>query len=291
MIGSELIRKLITSDLCILTRNINKAKKKFKHLPQHRIRFLTDLNQLGNLNGYDAVINLAGEPIINKRWSPYQKALICRSRWDITRKLVSLIHLSSTPPSRFISGSAIGYYGDQGSIEFDETLEVQDSSFSHGVCEKWESIALSARGRTRVCLLRTGVVASSEGGMLARMLPFYKLGLGGVIGNGEQYLSWIHIDDVVRAILFLIEHDLAGPFNISTPHPVRFKEFTRQLAFIIQRPHFLSIPQRALKIMMGESSHLLLASYRAKPRLLLESGFTFRYPTLKPALRDLLERS
>ncbi len=226
-----------------------------------------------------------------KRWSDAQKEAICQSRWKITEQLVSLIHASTEPPAVFISGSAVGYYGDQQSHPFDESLHVHQHNFPHHVCAKWEQIANRARtNTTRVCLLRTGIVLSPEGGALKKMLIPYKLGVGGPIGNGQQYMPWIHLLDMVRGILYLLETEHAhGEFNFCAPHPVPNKEFSQKLAKTLKRPHLFFTPKWALKLAMGESSTLLFDSVRAKPKKLTELGFRFSYSRLDPALKNLLQ--
>ncbi|WMN87987.1 TIGR01777 family oxidoreductase [Vibrio parahaemolyticus] len=188
-IGSELLKLLTTHHVVLLTRSPQKAKQQLQHADVGNIEYIDSLDQLADLNHIDAIINLAGEPIADKRWTQKQKDKICKSRWKITEQIVELIHASTKPPSVFISGSAVGYYGDQQEHPFDECLHVNSEAFTHLVCEKWEQIAKRAESEdTRVCLLRTGVVLGPNGGALAKMLLPYKLGLGGPLGNGKQYL-------------------------------------------------------------------------------------------------------
>ncbi|WMN56201.1 TIGR01777 family oxidoreductase [Vibrio fluvialis] len=290
-IGRELIKLLMTHDLVVLTRNAAQAKAKLAHIQNERLDFLESLEELHDLNTFDAVINLAGEPIADKRWTSAQKQRICDSRWKLTEKLVELIHASAKPPHVLISGSAVGYYGDQQDHPFDESLQVKSSRFSHHVCETWEDIALHAQSdRTRVCLLRTGVVLAPEGGALKKMLPPYRLGLGGPIGNGQQYMPWIHMCDMVRGIVFLLETDHAqGAFNLCAPHPVSNLIFSRSLAATLKKPHVLTTPQWVIRLLMGEASELLFDSIRAKPKKLTELGFQFTYSRIDPALKHLLQ--
>ncbi|CAM2875153.1 TIGR01777 family oxidoreductase [Vibrio diazotrophicus] len=290
-IGRELLKLLMTEQVTVLTRNTENAKRQLSHIRSGNLNFINSLFDLQDLNHFDAVINLAGEPIANKRWSRKQKLRICRSRWDITEQLVSLIHASTKPPAVLISGSAVGYYGDQQSHPFDESLHVHHQSFSHQVCDKWEQIALRAQSdRTRVCLLRTGVVLSPAGGALQKMLPPYKLGLGGPIGSGQQYVPWIHMTDMVQAIVFLLRTEHAqGAFNLCAPHPATNALFSQCLASAIKRPHFLFTPKWAIKLLMGEASELLLDSMRAKPKKLTELEFQFQFSHIEPALKNLLQ--
>ncbi|WP_217516678.1 TIGR01777 family oxidoreductase [Vibrio metschnikovii] len=289
LIGRELIKQLITHDIVILTRDIAKAQRKLAHA-NTKISFISDINQLHDLNRFDAVINLAGEPIADKRWTGKQKQHICQSRWQLTEQLVELIHASTTPPTLFLSGSAVGYYGDQHEHPFDESLQVQSQQFSHHICAVWEQTAMRAQSsRTRVCLMRTGIVLSPEGGALKKMLPPYRLGLGGPIGRGTQYMPWIHISDMVRAIVFLLETEHAqGAFNMCAPHPVTNAVFSQTLAASLRKPHLLTTPRWAIKLLLGEASELLFDSLRAKPKKLTELGFQFNFSRLEPALKQLL---
>ncbi len=289
-IGRELLKLLMTHNITVLTRNAATAKNRLNHIHGENLNFINTLDDYHDLNSFDAVVNLAGEPIADKRWTRKQKSRICHSRWDITERLVSLIHASTEPPSVFISGSAVGYYGDQQSHPFDESLHVHHESFSHLVCDKWEQIAHRAQSdRTRVCILRTGVVLSPEGGALKKMLLPYKLGLGGPIGSGEQYMPWIHMKDMVQAIFFLLTTEHAqGPFNMSAPHPATNAEFSSSLAAALKRPHVLFTPKWTIRALMGESSELLFDSMRAKPKKLTELGFQFQFSHIKPALNHLL---
>lgn len=193
----------------------------------------------------DAVINLAGEPIADKRWTAEQKQRLCHSRWDITQKLVNLFNASDTPPAVLISGSAVGFYGDLGEVVVTED-EPPHNEFTHKLCARWEQLACEAQSdRTRVCLLRTGAVLAPTGGILAKLMPLFRLGLGGPIGNGRQYLAWIHIDDMVNGILWLLDNDLSGPFNMVSPYPVRNEQFAHSLGHALNRPAIFRVPETA----------------------------------------------
>lgn len=289
-IGTTLLKSLSTHQLVLLTRDRAKAKQKLAHIDHGNIRYIGELEELADLNEFDAVINLAGEPIADKRWTQKQKERICYSRWVTTEKLVALCNASSTPPNVFISGSAVGYYGDQKHTECDEDQVVDIDTFPHRVCAQWENIALGAQSQhTRVCLLRTGVVLAPHGGALKKMLLPYQLGLGGPIAQGEQFMAWIHMQDMVQAIMYLLEHPKAqGPFNLCAPHPVTNREFSKTLAQTLSRPHVLFTPKWLIRLLMGESADLLCDSTCAKPKRLTEIGFQFTYPRLKPALKQLL---
>ncbi len=176
-VGFELIKLLSSHELLVLTRDLTKAAQRFAHIPSQNLQLLRSLDELSDFNGIDAIINLAGEPIADKRWSKSQKQRIARSRLDITEQLVEKIHASAHPPAVFLSGSAVGFYGDQQQHAFDESLQVRSDHFSHQVCQQWEQRALKAQSeQTRVCLLRTGIVLAPEGGALKKMLPLIDSG-------------------------------------------------------------------------------------------------------------------
>ena len=290
-IGRELLKLLTTHEVVLLTRSSEHAKQLLTHVDLGNLTYIETLDAFHDLNDFDAVINLAGEPIADKRWSKPQKQKICDSRWKLTEQLVALIHASTTPPATLISGSAVGYYGDQQAHPFDESLHVQSEAFPHQVCARWEAIANRARSdNTRVCILRTGVVLGCDGGALAKMLLPYNLGVGGPIGRGNQYMPWIHKLDMVRAIVYLLETEHAqGEFNLCAPHPVTNKHFSRTLARSLKRPHLLFTPKWSIRLLMGESSVLLFDSIRAKPKKLTELGFRFSYSRIEPALKNLLQ--
>lgn len=293
-IGSELLKLLTTHHVVLLTRSPEKARQQLKHADLGNIEYVDSLDHLADLNHIDSVINLAGEPIADKRWTKKQKDKICKSRWQITEKIVELIHASTKPPAVFISGSAVGYYGDQQEHPFDECLHVNNNDFTHIVCQQWEQIAKRAESEnTRVCLLRTGVVLGLNGGALAKMLLPYKFGLGGPLGSGNQYMPWIHILDMVRAIIYLLNTPHAhGAFNMCAPHPVTNRIFSATLAKTLKRPHILFTPKWVMETVMGESACLLFESIRAKPKKLTELDFQFTYSRIEPALKHLLhERS
>ncbi|WP_117234527.1 TIGR01777 family oxidoreductase [Vibrio maerlii] len=292
-IGRELVKHYRTHDIVLLTRSPSQAQQTLHHVPGDNLTFITSLDELSNLNDFDLVINLAGEPIADKRWSKKQKKRICDSRWKLTQQIVELIHASTTPPKTFISGSAVGFYGDQQHHPFDESLHVHQENFPHFVCSEWEKIALSAQSdQTRVCILRTGIVLAPHGGALKKMLPPYRLGLGGAIGSGEQYMPWIHLNDMTRGISHLSEQEHAqGVYNFCAPHAVTNKVFSQTLARVLRRPHVLFTPKWVLSTLMGESACLLFDSVRAKPKRLTELGFNFNFSHLEPALKNLLQNN
>ncbi|POP47929.1 TIGR01777 family protein [Superficieibacter electus] len=286
LIGRHLIPRLLELQhtVILVTRNPQKARQEF----HDRVTYWKGLADKTHLNEIDAVINLAGEPIADKRWTEAQKQRLCSSRWNITQQLVDLINASETPPTVMISGSAIGYYGDLGEVVVNEE-EPPHNEFTHKLCARWEQIACGAQSdNTRICLLRTGAVLAHGGGMLAKLTPIFRLGVGGPIGDGRQYLAWIHIDDMVNAILWLLDNDLRGPFNMVSPYPVRNEQFAHALGHALHRPAFMRAPATVVRLMMGESSVLVLGGQRALPKRLEAAGFAFRWHDLEEALQDLV---
>lgn len=286
LIGRHLIPRLLAlgHTVSVVTRSQEKARQRL----DEQVRLFVGLQDFSSLDGFDAVINLAGEPIVDKRWTAAQKQKLCDSRWLMTQRLSELIQASPVPPSVFISGSATGYYGDLGEVVATEE-EPPHHEFTHKLCAKWEQLACLAQSQqTRVCLLRTGVVLAPQDGFLSKVLPSFKWGLGGPIGNGRQYLPWIHIDDMISGIVWLLEHNLQGPFNLVSPYPVRHETFAHILGQVLHRPAILRVPASVIRLLMGESSVLALGGQRALPKRLEESGFTFRWYDLDAALRDVL---
>lgn len=240
----------------------------------------------------EAVIHLAGEPVAETRWTEEQKQRIRRSRVVGTRNLVAGMSESDNPPKVFISSSAVGFYGDRG----DEILNegsTPGSGFLSEVCVEWEAEAARARDLgARVALVRTGVVLSPSGGALEKMLPPFKLGLGGRLGNGRQWFPWIHIDDIVGILLHaLVTPPIDGPINGTAPGIVTNEEFTRELAAALNRSVFFPVPEFALRVLMGEMADVVLASQRVFPQVALDTGYRFKYANLKPALGSLLKSS
>lgn len=245
-----------------------------------------------DLSGLDAVVHLAGEGIAERRWTDAQKARIETSRTKGTDLLARRLAEAGDGPRVLVSGSAIGFYGDRGDEELTEASPA-GTGFLAGVCQRWEAAADPARqAGIRVATIRTGIVLDADGGVLAKQLPLFKLGLGGRIAGGRQYMSWIHLDDQVAAIRWLLDRDIEGPVNLTAPSPVTNQAFTDALAKVLSRPSFLTVPSFGPKVIFGGElvDELLLASQRVLPHRLTEAGFTFAYPSLEPALRDLLDR-
>ena len=242
------------------------------------------------LEGIDAVVHLAGESIAEGRWTVAKKARIRDSRVQGTRLLAETIAGLPAPPSVMVSGSAVGYYGDRGNELLREDRE-SGSDFLAEVCREWEAAAHPAReAGIRVVHPRIGVVLSTEGGALARTLPIFKLGGGGRIGSGRQYLSWIALDDVVGAIIHALTTDsLDGPANVGSPNPLTNMEYTKTLGQVLNRPTIFPLPAPMARLALGEvADALLLASQRIEPAKLKETGYEFRHPELEGALRHLV---
>ncbi|MFP5261257.1 MAG: TIGR01777 family oxidoreductase [Blastocatellia bacterium] len=241
------------------------------------------------LNGVDAVVHLAGEPIAARRWSDEQKRRIRDSRVASTRNLVNALRLMAIKPRVLVSSSAVGFYGDRGDELLNES-SAAGAGFMSEVCESWEREAERARlFGVRVVEVRTGVVLSAEGGALKKMLPPIKLGVGGPLGGGKQWFPWIHIEDIVGIFRHAIKSSsLSGPVNGTAPGLVNNAELTKQLGRVLHRPTFLGVPEFALRGLMGEMADVLLGSQRVIPKAVLDDGYKFQYPSLPLALEDLL---
>lgn len=287
LIGSTLIRTLMAQgqhSLTVLTRNIAKASRKLGN----DIKYCTSLDSMESLDEYDAVINLAGEPLQKKYWSESQKDKLCKSRWETTRKLAKLIKAGENPPSVFISGSAVGFYGAHNDETLTEASYPHDE-FTYRLCSKWEAIALSAASeKTRVCIVRTGIVLAETGGMLPMIAIPFKIGFGSALGSGKQYISWIHIQDMIDGIIYLLTlREAKGVFNFTSPNPVTNKRFSRVLARTLYRPCVFRIPKFLIKAVLGEAATMLIDGQRVMPQHLLDLHFRFTFEHLDDALLDL----
>ena len=244
-----------------------------------------------DLSGLDAVINLAGEPVA-QRWSAGVKKRIKESRAGLSRRLVEALEglPEGERPGCLISASAVGYYGSRGEEELRETVGAGDDYLAE-VCRDWEAEAGKAEiFGMRVVFLRTGIVLGKGGEAWKRLSRVFRLGLGGVLGNGRQWMPWIHMEDEVAAILFLLQSEtVERAVNLSSPTPMRNRDFTRCLAGALRRPDFLPVPGWALRLVFGEFAGVLLGSARALPEVLLREGYVFRYGTLEEALEELCD--
>ncbi|MEW6637193.1 MAG: TIGR01777 family oxidoreductase [Actinomycetota bacterium] len=246
----------------------------------------------GDLSGFGAVVHLAGESIAEGRWTPEKKRRILESRRQGTRLLAETLAALPEPPKTLVSASAVGYYGDRGDEVLTEESE-PGSDFLATVCREWEAAADPAReAGIRVVHPRIGIVLSKEGGALGRTLPIFRLGLGGRLGSGRQWWSWISLEDVVGVIVHALENEsVEGPVNTGSPSPVTNADYTRVLGRVLHRPTLFAVPAPAARIALGElADALLLASQRMRPAKLEATGYRFRHPHLEAALRQILKR-
>ncbi|QZP33523.1 TIGR01777 family oxidoreductase [Pseudomonas sp. DR48] len=289
LIGRQLCRHWLSQGhrLTVMSRTPAKVAK----ICGAQVRGITQLQELGQ-EPVDAIINLAGAPIADRPWTSRRKALLWSSRITLTETLLTWLETREQKPQVLISGSAIGWYGDGGERELTEASAPVIDDFASQLCIAWEETAQRAEALgVRVVLVRTGLVLSAEGGFLSRLLLPFKLGLGGPLGSGRQWMPWIHIEDQIALIDFLLHrNDASGPYNACAPKPVRNSEFAKTLGSVLHRPAFMPMPALALKVCLGELSSLLLGGQKALPVRLLEAGFTFQFTDLRAALDDLSSR-
>ena len=290
LIGREVKGRLLQRHELVLLRHQGPATS----LPQTTTRqLLWDPPHLGDwareLEGADAVINLAGEPIADKRWTETQKAALETSRIQTTKALVDAISRCKAKPKVFLSASAIGYYGQRDGGALDENAD-PGSGFLAEMCERWEAEAARAESLgVRTVRLRTGIVLARHAGALVKMAPPFHLFIGGPLGSGTQVMSWIHLEDEVNAILKALKDPaIRGPVNLTAPGAVTMNEFAQTMGRILKKPSFFRVPPMALKVLLGEMSEMLLTGQNVYPKKLLEAGFKFKYPSLQPALESLL---
>ncbi|HUW76545.1 MAG TPA: TIGR01777 family oxidoreductase [Gallionella sp.] len=287
LIGQQLCKSLSAQGhaLTVLSRNPDSVPAKCGE----NVKALASLDEWQPGRAFDAVINLAGEPIVDARWSEQRKQVLWDSRITLTETLVQRIAAARHKPVVLLSGSAVGYYGDRGDAVLDETAPA-GTDFPAQLCKAWEDAALAAEASgVRVCLLRTGLVLSRRGGLLGRMLLPFRLGLGARLGNGKQWMSWIHIDDYVAILLELLRDEQAsGPYNMTAPHPATNREFTATLARALHRPAPFLMPSWLLKSVMGERACLLLEGQKVLPQKIESAGYRFAFAKLPDALQDLL---
>lgn len=241
-------------------------------------------------DGIDGVVNLAGAGIGDRRWSERRKRELRLSRVDATKLLVEAMAAAATPPSVLVAGSAVGLYGDRGNEVLDEQSG-PGPGFLAALAADWEAAAAEAQDAgTRVAMARTGLVVAGNAPFLTRMLPLFKLGLGGPLGDGQQWWPWIALEDEVRALAFLLESDVSGPVNLCAPNPVTNREFTRALASVLRRPAAFAVPRFGPRLLLGRelADELLFSSTRAHPVALTGSGFEFHHPDLSPTLKEIL---
>lgn len=289
-IGTELVKQLLTAghQVSLFSRQPSTALAKFSS----KVTAFSNWDDLKNDQVFDAVINLAGSPVVGPRWSTARKQVLLASRVGTTEGLMSWIARAAQKPAVLINGSAIGYYGCRGDEPLDETAPAQDEFMSE-LCQKWEAAALKAEDfGVRVVRLRLGLVFCShdaKGGALPKLITPYYFGLGGRMGDGQQVMSWIHRDDVIAVILRAIDNDtMHGAYNLTAPEAPTQAQFAKAVGDALHRPTFLVTPACIINTLAGEMGALFTKGQRVIPKKLLDEGYSFKYPDLKSALNVYL---
>lgn len=283
-IGKHLADKLNSSGhmLTIVTRSKKENTNKTNYISWEEQEKLKEA-----INQADIVINLAGESVAKKRWSKEQKDLLRQSRIVTTQLIVNAINSSPNKPKKLINASAVGIYGNRMEEKIVENSSTGDD-FLANICKEWEGEALKAK--TNVVILRIGIVLGAGGGALEKMLPPFKMFIGGPLGTGGQFMPWISLEDVIGLILFAAQNDkVVGVINATSPNPVTNKEFSKTLGNVLHRPSCMLAPAFALRILLGEMSDLLLGGQKVYPKKAIEFGYKFKYPELEGALRKMLK--
>ena len=293
-VGKELVPALLKEghELCIISRkNINNLKI---NIPLDKFKFLKiDLskkqnwnneNLLSNLKDSDGIINLIGEPIADKKWTDIQKEEIEKSRINSTKFLMETLKKSKINPKVIVNGSAIGFYGTSLTQEFNENSQ-SGNDFLANLCNKWEEVANGKPFFSRLVIFRIGIVLEAEGGALGKMLPVFKIGLGGPIGDGNQWMSWIHRSDLCGLIIkALVDKQFSGVYNAVAPEPVLMKYFSKTLGRCLKRPDLLPVPGTILKLLLGDGAKLVLEGQKVISIKLQEKKYKFKYPLLEKAI-------
>ncbi|WP_177208154.1 TIGR01777 family oxidoreductase [Pseudoalteromonas denitrificans] len=287
-IGKRLVQVLLTlnHEITLLSRNINATVKAFKG----KVHVITDFSEIEDNSEFDVIINLAGEPLARGRWTKKRKEKFVESRLTITANICELIKRLKHKPEVLINGSAIGYYGPHKDNILDESGSVVDC-FSHALCRKWEEQALKAESSdTRVCLLRIGIVLGHDGGPLAELRLPFEYGLSMQISHGQQWMSWIHRDDLIAMILYIMnQSDIRGAVNATAPNPVTNKRFADTLSQHLKTFLRIRVPGKLLSLMIGElADEVLITGQRVMPAKIQSKGFNFTYPELNTALDELI---
>ena len=293
-IGQELIPKLIAenNNIYIISRkdinqlkcNIDMGKINFLKLDLSKEKNWLNKNLINFLRNCEGIINLAGEPIANKRWTDGQKKEIESSRINVTTYLMKNLKKLKLNPKVIINGSAIGYYGTSLDCEFNEN-SINGKDFLANLCKRWEEAALQKPLFTRLVIFRIGIVLEAEGGALGKMLPIFRIGLGGPIGEGNQWMSWIHRNDLCSLMNIALKNKkYKGIFNAVAPEPVRMKKFSNLLAQCLKRPNFLPVPGFILSLLLGDGAKLVLEGQKVKSINLKNNSYKFKYPLLENAL-------
>jgi hypothetical protein len=288
-IGPHLLRRLDRP--VVLSRDANRARQALAQFNVEAYSWdpLAGPPPLQAFEGVDTVFHLAGDPVASGRWTAAKKRSIRESRELGTRHLVQALRQLTSRPQALVSASATGWYGDRGDEILDESAPPA-SDFLAKVCVAWEREAqAAAQLAMRVACIRTGIVLGRKGGALKKMLIPFRLGLGGPLGSGRQWMSWIHVEDLAAIYLYAAQQSaVSGPLNATAPNPVTNKQFTKSLAAAVHRPAFLPAPYFALRIAMGQFAQVLFDSQRVVPKAALAGGFQFQYPQLGPALADIV---
>jgi uncharacterized protein len=292
-VGSRLVERLQAEghQVLVLTRDVGRAKRMF---PQAEVVAYAPLEAgdwQGTIAGCDAVVNLAGAPIAETRWTTERKQEIMDSRKIGTQKIVEAITQANPKPSVLVNSSAIGYYGTSETATFDEDSGA-GKDFLAEVCREWEAAAEQVKASgTRLVILRTGIVLGM-GGAIAKMLLPFKMFAGGPIGSGRQWFSWIHREDMVSLILqALTQPAMSGVYNATAPHPVKMSELSQTLGQVMNRPSWLPVPDFALEALLGDGAQVVLQGQQVMPKRTIESGFKFAYETVKPALEEVVSQA
>lgn len=289
-VGSRLVEQLQATghQPLILTRNRDAALKVFPNLEVVGYTPTESGEWQEAISGCEAVVHLAGEPIAESRWTAKQKQEILNSRQLSTQKIVEAIAKANLKPAVLVNASAIGFYGTSETATFDEN-SANGNDFLAEVCQKWEAEAQKVKDvGVRLVILRLGIVLG-DGGALAKMIPAFKLFAGGPLGTGKQWFSWIHRDDLVNLIIeALTRSNIEGVLNATAPNPVRMSELCQTLGTVLNRPSWLPVPSFALEALLGEGAQVVLEGQQVLPKQTISYGFDYQYPTLKPALAEIL---
>jgi uncharacterized protein len=295
--GTGFIGKALTGRLSELNHKItlvSRNPEKYRNFSGKNISVIGEKKNNAELfneaiEKTDAIINLAGEPISNKRWTSQQKEKIITSRINTTADIINSIRNAKNKPEILVNISAVGFYGNTEEMVIDEASP-KGSGFLAKVCELWENEAKMAENfGVRVIIPRLGIVLEKNGGALKKLLFPFKFYMGGPLGSGKQWFPWIHLDDVVNSIIFSLENNISGVFNAVSPNPVRMKEFCSALGKIMRKPSWLYVPSFILKILLGEMSQMLLTGQKAYPKKLIESGYKFKYERVEDALKGMFK--
>ena len=295
-VGSRLVEKLTAAGnkVLVLTRNPERAKRVFPSTAIPNVEIMGyDPTESGDwqkaISGCDGVVNLAGEPIAEERWTSSQKQEILNSRKLVTQKIVEAISQAESKPQVLVNASAIGYYGTSETATFEETSN-PGNDFLAEVCQAWEAEAEKVKSAgVRLVTLRLGIVLG-DGGALAKMLPAFKMFAGGPLGTGNQWFSWIHRDDVVSLIMASLQRsELEGVLNATAPNPVRMTELCDTLGKVMARPSWLPVPSIALQLMLGDGAQVVLEGQQVLPKRTQSVGFEYKYPQLEFALKDIVK--